>query len=107
MNDPHILTMTAYPPGYGPYDRWEVTTPSGEVLISGTTFPVDNEAVTKAAQAYHRCIELGISPFMPPATPAQAAAAVVQQAETIRDEHEACKRRAYEFWIKLGRHPSN
>jgi hypothetical protein len=39
------LTMTAYPPGNGPYDRWEVTTSTGEVLISGTSFPIDQDKV--------------------------------------------------------------
>lgn len=55
--DPHLLTMTAYPPGPGPYDRWEVTTPYGEVLISGASFPIDEEAVRDACQAYHRRVE--------------------------------------------------
>jgi hypothetical protein len=54
--DPHLLTLTAYPPGPGPYERWEVTTPTGEVVISGS-MPIDEEALQKACQAYHVRIE--------------------------------------------------
>lgn len=50
----HTLTMDFYPVGDGPYDRWEVTTNTGEVLIAGASFPVDEEAVRAACLAYHR-----------------------------------------------------
>lgn len=52
-NDLHTLLMTAYPPGNGPYERWELTVEAtGEVIISGT-MPIDEEAVRKACAAYH------------------------------------------------------
>jgi hypothetical protein len=54
--NPHTLTMTAYPAGDGPYDRWEVTTPTGEVLIAGS-FPVDQNAVRSACEEYHHRLE--------------------------------------------------
>lgn len=55
--DHSTLRLTAYPPGPGPYDRWEVTTPSGEVLISGTAFPPDENAVRDACAAYYQRLE--------------------------------------------------
>lgn len=57
--DPHILRMTAYPPGHGPYERWELTVEAtGEVLLGGP-WPIDMEAVGQARDEYHRRIEQG------------------------------------------------
>lgn len=54
MTEAHCLTLTAYPAGWGPYDRWEITTPTGEVLMSGTVFPIEVDKVRAACEAYHR-----------------------------------------------------
>lgn len=55
--DAHILRMTAYPPGYGPYERWEVTfEATGELIIKGD-MPVDQDAVRSACSAYHHRLE--------------------------------------------------
>lgn len=54
--DPHLLRMTAYPPG-GPYERWEVTVEeTGELIIAGA-WPIDEDAVRAACTAYHERIE--------------------------------------------------
>lgn len=52
---PDIITLTAYPPGPGPYERWELTVDrTGEVLLKGDTFPIDRDAVRAACNAYHQ-----------------------------------------------------
>jgi hypothetical protein len=50
----HILTMTAYPPGNGPYERWELTVDrTGELLVLGE-FPLDHDAIRAACAAYRK-----------------------------------------------------
>jgi hypothetical protein len=53
---PPLLTMTVYPTGPGqPHERWQVTT--GDVLVGGTTFPIDQDIVREACAAYHKRID--------------------------------------------------
>lgn len=55
--DLHLLRMTPYPIGPGPYERWEVTVEAtGAVVISGA-MPLDEDAVRAACKAYHEGIE--------------------------------------------------
>ena len=47
------LRLTAFPPGDGPYERWELTVEeTGEVLATGDTMPVDQQELQKATRAY-------------------------------------------------------
>lgn len=48
------LTLTAYPASGPPYERWEITTATGEVIIKGDTFPVDTygNEISEACRAY-------------------------------------------------------
>lgn len=55
--DPHLLRMTAYPPGPGPYERWELTVEAtGEVLMAGS-MPLDHDAIREFCRDYHRRID--------------------------------------------------
>lgn len=55
---PGTLRLTAYPPGDGPYDRWELTVEeTGEVLAKADTMPVDEATVRSAATAYRARFE--------------------------------------------------
>jgi hypothetical protein len=55
--DPHLLRLTAYPPGPGPYDRWEVTAEATGEVIAGGIMPIDEAYVREACDAYHRRIQ--------------------------------------------------
>lgn len=73
MSDPqtnlHLLRMTAYPLGNGPYERWELTVEAtGEVLLTGTQFPIDEQpvrdAIRAACDAHHAKVEAArVQPF--------------------------------------------
>ena len=55
----HVLRMTAYPPGDGPYERWELTVEAtGEILLGGP-WPIDHDAVEQACAEHHRRVEQG------------------------------------------------
>ena len=53
--DPHLLTLTALPPE-GPYLRYELTAPGGEILASGE-WPPDPEVIREASASYHERID--------------------------------------------------
>lgn len=60
--DLHRVRLTAYPPGFGPYERWELTVEAtGEVLLTGTQFPIDEQptrgAIREACDAHHARVE--------------------------------------------------
>jgi hypothetical protein len=48
-----LMRLTCYPMGPGPHDRWELAVEAtGEVLLSGTEFPIDPDAIRQAVDAY-------------------------------------------------------
>jgi hypothetical protein len=54
-----VLRLTAFPPGYGPYERWELTVEeTGEVLANGPA-PPDAEIIGVAADAYRARVRRG------------------------------------------------
>lgn len=55
-----ILRMTAYPPGHGPYDRWEVTVEATGVVLIGGPMPVDQDAVRAVCAAYHEGLKANV-----------------------------------------------
>lgn len=60
--DLHRIRLTAYPPGDGPYECWELTVEAtGEVLLAGTQFPVTDQpardAIRTACATHHSKVE--------------------------------------------------
>lgn len=49
----HVLRMTAYPTGPGPYDRWELTVEATRTVLASGTMPVNMDVVRAASAAYH------------------------------------------------------
>ncbi len=51
------LRLTAYPPGNGPYDRWEMTCEdTARVLVKGP-WPLDYNMIRVATDAFHAGVE--------------------------------------------------